>query len=167
MIMRRAAGLTRLRYQRHGRGAIGAGVGGGVLGIADYAMNRAARGPRPVDCSKKKLGKKDAAVCEAALAEAQAQAELAERQLRGGHLRNATGFPVVVTDCGDRVAVLQPGKQVSALEARCGYEGTMLVPSQTPGLREDRVTANHVADNMGGWVFNAPDIRRAAKGGAR
>ena len=43
----------------------------------------------------------------------------------------------------------------------------MLVPSQTPGLREDRVTANHVADNMGGWVFNAPDIRRAAKGGAR
>ena len=137
--------------------------GGGVVGLAEYAASRTARGPKPRDCSKKKPGDKK---CDAALTEAQAQAELTERQLRGGSLRNATPFTLVVTDCDDdRVAVLQPGKKISALEARCGYEGTMLVPSQTPGLREDRSSATRVADDVNGWVFVAPRLPR--QGGVR
>ena len=152
-----------------GRGAmIGGAVGGGVVGGADYLANRAARGPKPVDCSKRKLNRKEQATCEAAVAEAQAQAELAERQLRGGKLRNATPYTLIVTDCGERVTILHPGQGARVLEAMCGYEGTMLVFSQTPGLREDRPAKFHVSDEHDGWVFNAPDIRRAAaKGGAR
>lgn len=146
-----------------GRGAaIDAGVGGGVSGLAAYAMNRAARGPQPRDCSKKKPGDKK---CEAALAEAQAQAELAERQLRGGRITNKTPFTLEVFDGRERIAILRPGQSVQALEALEAYEGVMLVPSQTPGRREDRVAASHVSDDMGGWVFHAPRLPR--QGGAR
>lgn len=163
------AGLVTGERKWMGIGAAGGAVVGALL---------AGRGRdgQPLDCGKRNSSRerKD---CEVLAAEqerydaearadrleheAQAEAaELEERRLRGGYLRNATRYPLEVTDCGERVVVLRPGQRVQALEARCGYEGTMLVPSPSiAGVREERQAAFIVSDNAGGWVFHAPAIK--------
>lgn len=134
--------------------AIGAGAGAVVSGLGVYIANRGASGPKPVDCSKARLSKKEKAACDAAAAEV----ELAERAARGGSLRNATRYQLEVSDCGQRVTVLRPGQTVQAIEASCGYEGTMFVPSQIPGRRDNRLAASIIADSGNGWVFHEPRL---------
>lgn len=145
-----------------GRGAaIGGGVGGAVVGLAEYAMHRASRGPKALDCSKKKSDKK----CEAALAEAQAEAEMAEREALGKRLYNATRWPVQVQDCGQTVGQLRPRSSMQMLEARCGYVGVILTPDpSTPGRTARYEAAFRLTeDAASGWVFRAP----SNLGGAR
>lgn len=134
---------------------IGAGAVGGVVGIAEYAANRSARGPKPRDCSKKKNDKK----CDAAMAEAQAQAELAERQRLGKRLFNSTRWPVQVMDCDQTVVgQLRPLSNAPALEAKCGYVGVILTPDpSTPGRTQRYQAAFRLTDDAAsGWVFRAP-----------
>lgn len=142
-----------------GRGAIiGGAVGGGVLGLAEYAMNRSARGSRPVDCGKRKLSKKEQAVCEAADADAQAEAEMAERRQLGKKLYNSTRWPVQVLDCGQSVGQLRPRSSAQALEAKCGYVGVILTPDPANPGRTKRYEADFrvTKDAASGWVFRAP-----------
>lgn len=150
-----------------GRGAVVGGiVGGGVVGLTDYVLNRRVRGPKPVDCGKKKLNKKEAAVCEAAVAEAQAETELAERQRLGKRLYNSTRFAVDVVDCGQVVGHLRPRSSAPALEARCGYVGVILAPDPAnPGRTVRHEAAFRLTeDGASGWVFRTPV---PAEGGAR
>ncbi|MEK7151223.1 MAG: hypothetical protein AAB784_00710 [Patescibacteria group bacterium] len=137
---------------------IGAGIGGGVLGIAEYAMNRATRGSKNLDCGKRKLSKKEDAACKNELAAMQAQAEMAERKALGKKLFNSTRWPVQVLDCGQPVGQLRPRSSAPALEARCGYSGVILAPDPTnPGRTQRYEAAFRLTDDQAsGWVFRAP-----------
>ncbi len=159
-----------------GRGAAiggGAGVVGGILATRTRNVDvYGQRSAKEVDCSKKKLSKKEQSICQQAFAEQQAQAaeeqnraEVAERQRTGKRLQNKTGFPVEICDCGQIVGMLRNGQTMPALEARCGYSAQMLVPDPTqPGITVRRDAEFHVAPDMSGWVFIAP---RIYQGGGR
>lgn len=148
----------------------GAGVVGGILATRTRNVD-AYGGQKQVDCSKRKLNKKEQSICEQALAEQQAQAqqqqvnaEMAERQRIGKRLQNKTGFPVEICDCNQMVGTLRSGQSMPALEARCGYTAQMLVPDPTtPGITVRRDAEFHIAPDMSGWVFVAPRI----SGGSR
>lgn len=176
---------------------MGVGAGGGALVGALFAgRDRDEYGrPRQVDCSKRKLNRREQEICSAAAAEqerrenavqaeqerreaeaqaeAKHQAELEERQLKGGYLRNSSRrWNLEVTDCASadrpmtrvRAFVLRPGQRVSALGAICGYEGTFFVRSTSiAGVVDEQVAAFIISDDAGGWVFHLPEVRQ--KGG--
>ena len=131
-----------------------------VVGLEVYASRP--RGPKLRDCSKKKPGDRK---CDAALQAAKQQAELAERQLRGGYLRNGSSrWLLEVKDCNSRVAVLKPGQRAPALGARCGYEGTFFVRSASvAGLADEEQAAFIVSDDAGGWVFHVPAVQKGGR----
>lgn len=174
----------------------GAAVAAGTSGLmsAAFAGNRGRDDNKQLDCGKQKLSRREEGACwviatEQAAAERQAQAEaerrakeverrteLERRRHRGGYLRNATRYPLEVTDCEPVVVAtggafievevlrFRPGQRYYVVEAKCGFDGTMLVPSpDTAGTREDREAAFIVSDNAGGWVFHAPAVGK--KGG--
>lgn len=148
--------------------AVGALAGLGAAELGGYIEGRR---NRSLDCGKRKLSRKDQQSCAAVVAEQEARAreaqahaaqqvEIENRRARGGYLRNATSYPVGVTDCDQQVAVLRPGQRVFALEARCGYKGTLFVPSaDTVGVRDERQAAFIISDDGGGWVFHTPPLQ--------
>lgn len=110
-----------------------------------------------------------------AKAEAERRAELEERQLKGGYLRNSSRrWNLEVTDCASadrpmtrvRVFVLRPGQRMSAIGAICGYEGTFFVRSTSvAGVVDEQVAAFIISDDAGGWVFHLPEVRQSQRGG--
>ncbi|MBI2064048.1 MAG: hypothetical protein HYT65_03610 [Candidatus Yanofskybacteria bacterium] len=149
-------------FNRPGTGAL-LGAGGGAL-LGFVLSGRGQDSNRPVDCSKRKLNRKEQETCfaiaseqRAALAQEQVQAELAERQRTGRRLYNRTGFPVEVYDCDQLAATVRQGQSVLVSEAECGYAALMLVPDPNmPGVTVRRDAEFCVAEDMSGWIFTAP-----------
>lgn len=143
--------------------------------------------PRQVDCSKRKLNRREQETCEANAAErerreAEAQAraddqnrraERAERDRRGGYHKSLIPFPVHLV-CGDVDVVINPGRKLWLPEPSCngGYRVVALEPAgDMPGVREDRELGDGrfrstISEDGRGWVYfyDQPATRR---GGAR
>lgn len=140
-----------------------AGAGGGAI-VGMLLGGRSQDDDRSVDCSKRKLNRREQETCsviaaeqQAAFAQEQAQAELAERQRTAARFYNNTGFSVDVFDGNQFVVNLRRGQTINLPEAYDGYRAEMLVPDRSVPGRTVRVEADfRLANDRSGWVFTAP-----------
>jgi hypothetical protein len=141
-------------------GIIGAAIGGNrghnqsydTYGQPVYTNNTTVnvKPPKPLDCGKKK----NKSACDQIAAE-----EAAAEAMRNARwkLYNNSGFAIQVLDCGQEVGELKAGQSSPAVEAKCGYVGRMLLPSNTtPGRTETFQADFRLANDRTGWVFRAP-----------
>lgn len=162
-----AVGLGVYGATGSGRAGIASGAGMfGVLTAVDAIRGRrAANSDKPVDCSKRKLNRKEQGICAEFRQQAEAeqqvvavQAEYEARMRTGLKVYNHTGFPVDVLDGNQLAVTLRRGQTINLPEAREGYRAEMLVPDRSMPGRIERVEADfRLANDRSGWVFTAPD----------
>jgi hypothetical protein len=149
-----------------GRGAaIGAGIGGGVSGLVAYAMNRAARGPKPLDCGKRKLNRDEQVACAEIAAQqvAVAQQAEAERQAAAATrwLFNRSGQQAVVVDGGRPICVengqrcfMNPSENWQVNRPVSGQYSVILEVPKGPGMIQLPGEVRSVGSQ--GWEITAP-----------
>lgn len=142
-----------------GTGALFGAGGGALIGLL---ASRGSDG-KPVDCSKRKLNRKEQETCSAIAAEQQAaivQQQVATQQAEAQRLAqkyyNQTGRPVDVKDAvGNLVADIPNGGSVDLPESPGGYRAYMRLPA-APGKTTFRLADQRLAKDGSGFVFIFP-----------
>lgn len=156
--------------------AIGASIGGAVIGnwrgtaagasggaLLGFLLSGRGDDGKPVNCSKRKLNRKEQETCAAIAAEQQdavvqqqVVSQQAEAQRLGQTYYNRTGRPVDVRDAtGNLVADIPNGGSVDLPESSGGYRAYMRLPA-APGRTAFRPADQRLAKDGSGFVFIFP-----------
>ena len=139
--------------------AIGAG-GGAIVGMLLGGRNNG-NNDRPVNCSKRKLNRKEQEFCSTQVEQARIaaveQAAVAEQQrwslAKGRFYNSSRRLRMQVFDGGQLVAELRPGQSMAVPDSD-GYEVYFLAPNPSmPGNFVQIPAESSLAKDGSGWIF--------------